>query len=120
MKRLSEITGMFVGKPFSECGCIDFVYRFYKECGVNVPGSIGAVTIENYMVLVHKNKKLAEATMIKVFKTIGTKVDFRDVRTGDLLVVMQPNKTMYPAVYLGDGGAMASFIRIGVSAFQLR
>ena len=119
MKKMSEITTKYIGLPFSECGCIDFVYRFLRDCGADIPKSFESVSVDTYMELVHKNKKLAEATMVRAFKTIGTKIPVNNSKTGDLLIIMQPNKTMYPAIYIGGGDAMASFIRIGVSVFGL-
>lgn len=118
---MAEITRKYIGKPFVECSCLKFPYLFYLDCGVDsIQTEFGEWNIDNYMELFRVNKRLAFAEMVKAFKQIGSPTPINDLKIADLLVVYQPsNKGMFPAVYCGGYQAMASFLKTGVSMFQL-
>ncbi len=118
--KLSTITQKYVGKPFEEMGCAQFVYNFYKDLGVTLPTSVDDLNLDNYMEHFAVNKRKVHGSLTKLIKSIGTKSSVEFPKIGDLLIVFQPRvKIMFPAVYVGKSSAITSFTETGVTVFKL-
>ena len=118
--KLAQITARYIDQPFEKYGCLEFAYYFLADLGFTVPDQVGDLSVANYKALVDRNISRAQRAMIKAFKQIGCAGNTRWPQLGDLLVIYQPReKVFFPAVYVGAGQAMASFIRDGVRVFRL-
>lgn len=117
--KLADITGRWIDQPFESYGCIKFAYLFLKDLGFNPPESIGHWNIYNYTTLVTADIAVAQRVMVKSFLKIGDKAPAGTPAIGDLLVVRQPAGACFPAVYVGAGQAIASFIKKGVQVFKI-
>ncbi len=118
--KLSTITQKYVGKPFEEMGCAQFVYNFYKDLGIQLPTDFEGLNLRNYMAAFTKNKRRVHGILVRLVKSIGTKSSVEFPKIGDLLIVFQPRvKVMFPAVYVGKSSAMTSFTETGVTVFKL-
>lgn len=117
---LATVTAKYIGKPFKEHGCIDFVVDFMRDIGKPLPESVDGIDAANYNDLVRADIKQAQVTMLRAFRKIGEPSSTKYPRIGDLLVIYQRHsKSMYPAVAIGNGMGIASFIRHGVSCFNI-
>jgi len=120
MMNLATVTSKYIGKPFREYGCIDFVVAFMQEIGKPLPQAVDGIDSENYHELVESDIKRAQVTMLKAFRKIGKPSSTKYPKIGDLLVIYQRHsRIMYPAVSIGNGMGIASFIRHGVSCFNI-
>ncbi len=118
--KLSTITQKYVGKPFEELNCAQFVNDFYTDAGVSLPTSFEGLTLENFMREFIRNKRKIHGTLTKLIKSMGVKSSTEFPKIGDLLLVYQPRaKVMFPAVYVGKSSAMTSFTETGVTVFKL-
>ena len=116
---LATVTAKYMGKPFREFGCIDFVVAFMQDIGKPLPESIDGIDDKNYAELVRSDIKKAQVTMLKAFRKIGKPASTKYPKIGDLLIIYQRHsKVMYPAVAIGNGMGIASFIRHGVCCFN--
>ena len=117
---LSNVTKKYIGQPFAHYGCIELIVAIMADIGKPLPDQMDGINVSNYNELVHKNIKLAQVTMLKAFRKIGKPVSPKYPGIGDLLVVLQKkNGGLFPAVAMGNGTAIASFIRDGVCLFCL-
>jgi len=117
---LSSVTSKYIGKSFKDYGCIEFVVNFMRDIEKPLPDEVDGINVSNYNDLVVDDIKKAQITMLKAFRKIGKPASTKFPRTGDLLVVFQKHRWgMFPAVYVGNGMAAASFIRRGVQLFNL-
>jgi len=116
---LSAITKKYIGKPFAEYGCIELVVAVLAEMGRPLPDAVDGIDAVNYRDLVGSDIKKAQVAMLKAFRKIGKPASTKYPAIGDLLVVMQSGCSLFPAVAVGGGQAMASFIRNGVGIFSL-
>jgi hypothetical protein len=116
---LSAITKKYIGKPFVKYGCIELVVAVMVEMGHPLPGSIDGIDAVNYRELVATDIKKAQVAMLRAFRQIGEPSSTKYPAIGDLLVVMQSGCALFPAVAVGGGMGLASFIRTGVSVFSL-
>ena len=118
--KLATITQKYVGKPFEEMGCAQFVYNFYTDLGVKLPTSVDGLTLDNYMEHFAKNKRKVHGILTKLVTSNGVNSSFELPKIGDLLLVFQPRvKVMFPAVYVGKSSAITSFTETGVTVFKL-
>jgi hypothetical protein len=116
---LSAITKKYINRPFAECGCIELVVAVMAEMGHPLPDSIDGIDAVNYRDLVASDIKKAQVAMLRAFRQIGDPASTKYPAIGDLLVVMQSDCGLFPAVAVGSGMGLASFIRTGVSIFSL-
>jgi len=116
---LSAITKKYIGKPFIEYGCIELVVDVMAEMGRPLPNEVDGIDAINYRDLVVADIKKAQVAMLRAFRKIGQPASTKYPAIGDLLVVMQSGCALFPAVAVGHRMALASFIRDGVSIFEL-
>jgi len=116
---LSVITRKYLGKPFVEYGCIELVVAVMAEMGHPLPNAVDGIDAVNYRDLVAADIKKAQVAMLKAFRKIGKPASTKYPSIGDLLVVMQSPGGLFPAVAIGNGMGIASFIRNGVDVFFL-
>ena len=116
---LSAITKKYINKSFADYGCIELVVAVMDEMGRPLPDSIDGIDAINYRDLVASDIKKAQVAMLKAFRKIGKPASTKYPAIGDLLVVMQHGCSLFPAVAVGDGMGLASFIRDGVCVFSL-
>jgi len=118
-KPLSEITGKYIGKSFSEMPCMHLMHGIYADLGFDAPDSFGSLTLDNYQEYFRANPKLTQARMLQLIKSLGRPADIDRLKIFDLVVVMQPDRVIFPAVYVGKKMIMSSFARHGVAVFHL-
>lgn len=116
---LSETTGRWIGRDFKDHGCLDFCHSFLKDLGFNPPERVGDWGVDNYRELVDADIKKAQSVMLKLFLKIGNAAPAAYPTLADLLVVRQADGVYFPAVYVGAGKAIASFIKKGVAIFVI-
>ena len=116
---LADITGRWIGSDYQDHGCLKFCYLFLQDLGRHPPKRVGDWGVDNYTELVAADIRGAQRVMLKSFIKIGRRASARYPALGDLLVVNQKNAVMFPAVYVGGGKAIASFIKKGVMVFRL-
>jgi hypothetical protein len=75
--------------------------------------------LTTYPDLVDADRPKAEALMMEAFSNIGEQVKVTEKLAGDLLAVRTGGGTIFPAVYIGNGHAMACFRRTGVQSFPV-
>lgn len=117
--KLGAVTAKYVGKTFAEVGCLELCYRVLREMGKPVPAGVGPWGVENYAGLVARSIRSAQRVMLASFWQVGRGVPVRAAAPGDLLAVLQKGPVVFPAVHVGRGLAIASFIRRGVEVFRL-
>jgi hypothetical protein len=116
---LSAITKKYIGQPFPAYGCVELVVAVMADMGRPLPDSVDGIDASNYRDLVASDIKKAQVTMLRAFRQIGKPASTKYPAIGDLLVVIQPGCKLFPAVAVGGGMGLASFIRTGVSVFSL-
>ena len=117
---LSTITAKYIGKSFKDYGCIELVVSVMRDMGNELPAEVDGINIDNYKSLVDRDIKHAQVEMLRIFRKIGRPSNCKYPAIGDLLVIIQPHRmAMFPAVSVGFGSAIASFIRRGVMVFPL-
>ena len=119
MKNLAATTAKYLGKTHEQYGCLELAYHLLKDLGLPVPEAVGDWSVKNYKSLVDADIKRAQREMIRAFKRIGAPASTKYPALGSLLVVFQRPDVFFPAVYTGNGQAMASFIKKGVVVFRL-
>ena len=119
MKNLAGVSAKYIGKPYEQYGCLELVYHLLKDLQLPVPDTIGSWSVDNYRGLVDADIKKAQRIMIRAFKKIGQRGSTQYPTVGNLLVVFQKPDIFFPAVYTGNGQAMASFIKKGIVVFGL-
>jgi len=119
MKNLAGITARYIDRPFSDFGCIELVARLLDDIGTPLPAEVNGIDQVNYHLLVDLDIKAAQNTMLEIFSNIGCKGDSRYPSIGNLLVIEQPGDVYFPAVYVGGGQAIASFVKKGVCVFNI-
>lgn len=118
--KLAEITRKYINQPYDEYGCVELVVAVMADMGYALPGEIDGINVKNYKDLVTADIKKAQITLLKTFRKIGRPTSTKYPWIGDLLVVYQKHRQgLFPAVSVGNGQAMASFIRYGVQVFRL-
>lgn len=117
----------YLGRPFRKGGksqegydCLGFVSTFLKDMGKNFPFEHGEWNLDNYSDFYTTDIEAAEAYMCEAFHTIGNEVKPERALAGDLIVVRHQNGRLFPAIYCGNGNAIASFLRAGVRVFALK
>ena len=117
--KLADTTGRWIGQDFRQYDCLTFCYLFLKDLGLNPPDHVGDWSMDNYTELVDDDIKKAQRVMIKSFLKVGRPAPKKYPSIGDLLVIKQKDAVFFPAVYVGAGKAMASFIKKGVMVFRI-
>ncbi len=117
---LCEITRKWLDVPYGETTCIGFVHDFLEEAtGKQVPDSFGELTIENHFEKWRADKAGTEQALCEAVVAYTQPADPNYPRLLDLLVVRIKDGGLTPAVYVGGGNAIACFIKVGVTVFNL-
>ncbi len=119
MKSLSKITGKHIGKSYAEMPCMTLMHQIYTEMGFDAPESFKGLNLENYQAHFKADSKLTQARMLQLIKTIGRHVAVDRLKIFDLVVILQPGKIMFPAMYVGKKMIMASSIKGGVEVVRI-
>jgi hypothetical protein len=126
MKKLAEITARYVGKPFREYTCMGLLYSLYTNLGIDVPDHFENLTLDNYMDQFKKDPYGTQITLMRMIRSLGQRSKAPLPHLGDLLIVAQATTRkgvirpgFLPAMYVGRGQAIASFLLKGVTVFQL-
>jgi len=114
IKPLSKVTGKYIGKSFAEMPCMHLMYHLYTDLGYDAPDSFGELTLDNYQAHFKENSKLTQARMLQLLKWLGDPVPPDRLKIYDLVVVMQPGKSIFPAMYVGRRMFITSTIKEGV------
>jgi len=117
--KLADLTGRYIGQPFENCSCMGLVKDVCQALGADFPDEFKGLTLDNYMDFWRQDRGQAIETMRELLITLGRPAPLDQLRIGDLLVVEQPGGGQFPAVYVGRGHAIASFLRTGVEVFKL-
>lgn len=128
--RFYDLMAKYRNKPFSwngwgqdgTYGCFGFIYAYLKDRGVKVPSSCwtirGTWTIENYGDLIQLDRDFAESVMDAFYDVIGEEAT--TPLAGDILICRnEQNKGRFPAVYVGNGHAMAAILDDRVRVFSI-
>ena len=118
--RLSELTRKWLDTPYHQVSCIRFVHDFLEEAtGRDVPDSFDGLTIDNFFNPWRSDPAAVEQKMCDAVRAYTTPSDPEMPHLLDLLVVKIKDAGLTPAVYVGNGNAIACFIRDGVAVFNL-
>jgi hypothetical protein len=116
--RLSETTAKYLGRP--DMGCLDLCVFLLRDLGFDMPDAVDGLGVANYRELAAHSMRLAESRLLSRMWYIGSAGSTHYPRLGDFIAVFLPRSGgVFPAVCLGSGHAIASFIRTGVSVFKL-
>jgi len=120
-KPLSEITGKYIGKSFTEMPCMHLMHGIYTDLSVDLPDSFGKLTIDNYQEYFRENPRLIQARMMQLIKSLGKPASVKSLKIYDLVVIMQPGlrPVIFPAVYVGRKMIITSVIKEGVVVARL-
>jgi len=119
LKPLSEITGKYIGKPFTEMPCMHLMHSIYSDLGFEGPKSFGELTLDNYLEAFKANSRLTQARMMQLLKWLGQPIPLDRLKIYDLVVIMQPGRVIFPGVYVGRRMVITSAIREGVAVTSL-
>ena len=115
---LSELTGKFVGKPWSMYSCIGLMHDFYTEIDIDVPDEYKGVKLEEAIDYWKKAPREALLDMVGLFRTLGKDGNPKDLKQFDLLVLKR-YRAIYPAIYLYGGRYITSTLKEGVAVGML-
>ena len=118
MKNFGILTRKYIGAPFEEYNCLQFVHDFYTDAGIEVPDKYKGYSLETYMEDWEKDPEGMIKVMMELFKTIGEEADVKSLKKGDLVVV-QYKTVKFPALYIGGQKALAASIKDGVQTYIL-
>ncbi len=58
MTSLSEITGKYIGRSFTDMPCMHLMHSIYADLGFEAPKSYGELTLDNYQQAFKENSKV--------------------------------------------------------------
>lgn len=99
-------------------GCLDLVHDILRKRGKKVPDEWRGLTIENYGEWAEANPEKVKDMLLDLAKEVGTEVPLAAKLAGDVLI-MQQGERFFPAIYIGNGHAIASFLEKGVACFRI-
>lgn len=118
--KLAQVMKRYINRPFVEYGCLELVVSVLRDLGRELPPEVDGINLDNYHDLVAQNIRVAQVAMLRIFRKIGRSSNAKYPHIADLLVVLQKTRGgLFPAVYVGNGMALASFSRKGVCVFEL-
>jgi len=116
--KLATVTSSYLGRP--DMGCLDLCVALLTDLGFEMPDAVDGLGVANYRELAHRSMRLAESRLLSRMWRVGRPGSARYPHLGDFIAVFLPaSGGVFPAVALGGGQAIASFIRTGVSVFRL-
>lgn len=118
--RLAELTQKWLDTPYAEVSCIGFAHAFLSEAtGKAIPDAFEDFSIDNYYDRWREDPRAVEEVMCNAVRAYTAPSNPKFPHLLDLLVVQIRGGGMTPAVYVGKGNAIASFIQRGVCVFGL-
>lgn len=118
MISLSTISGKYIGQSFNKCSCMDLLYGWYSDLGINMPNSYEHLNLVTYFKAWETDKKQTIEVMFRLFKSLGKHAEITDLKVHDLLAV-QNKDNIYAGIYINIGMVIASSIQNGVRAIHL-
>ena len=118
LKNFGIATRKYIGTPFGEYNCLQFLHSFFTDAGIDVPDSFKKWNLETYMEDWEKDPEGMIQVMMELFKTIGEEADVKSLKKGDLIVV-QYKTVKFPALYIGANKALAASREDGVQTYIL-
>lgn len=116
--KLSTTTSKYLGRP--DMGCLDLCVALLRDLGFDIPDEVDGLGVANYHEMAAASMRLAESRLLSRMWRVGRAGSTRYPRLGDFIAVFLPKSGgVFPAVCLGGGLAIASFIRTGISVFRL-
>jgi hypothetical protein len=115
--KLSAVTSKYIGRP--DMGCLDLCVAVLRDLGLDMPAEVDGLGVENYRALADRSMRLAESELLRRMWKVGRPGSTRFPRLGDFIAVLLPGGGVFPAVALGGGLALASFVRDGVRVFRI-
>lgn len=101
-------------------GCLDLCVALLRDLGYDMPDEVDGLGIANCRDLEARSMRLAESRLLSRMWRVGYAGSTRYPAIGDFIAVFLPQSGgVFPAVSMGGGLAIASFIRTGVAAFRL-
>lgn len=117
---MADLTRKWLDTPWRDVSCIAFVHAFIEEgTGKTLPSRYGNLTIDNHFEYWRQNPGKVERALCEAVEVYTRYSDPKHPKLFDMLVVRIKNHGLIPAVYVGKGCAMASFIITGVQVFAL-
>lgn len=99
-------------------GCLDLIHDILRKSGKKVPDEWRGLTIENYGEWVKENPDKVNDMLIDLVKEVGREMPIAAKLGGDVLIIEQEGN-LFPAIYIGNEHAVASFVKLGVSCFRI-
>lgn len=121
MKGFGLVTRQYIGKPFSECNCLQLIFNIYKDMGIELKSFkklYKGHNIDNYLPYFEKDPINATKDMIEILKKTGKEADPRFLKRGDILVIEYKDRR-FPAIYTGGNVAMLSTIKEGIVTLSI-
>jgi len=122
----ADVLNKYLNKPFKVCGktedgydCLGLLLSISKDLGYIIPKKFKNITEDNYANVYLEDRRKAERLLIKFFVSIGKKVAIHEAVAGDLLLIHQDNKIIFPAMHVGNNNAITSSTTEGVVVFPL-
>ena len=118
LKNFGIATRKYIGAPFGEYNCLQFLHGFFTDAGIDVPNSFKKWDLETYMEYWESDHESAIKDMLELFKTIGEEADVKSLKKGDIVVV-QYKTVKFPALYIGGKKALAASREEGIQTYLL-
>lgn len=121
-RQCMRIIEKFNGLPFKINGhgtdgfdCMGLIHAYLTELGrENVPDSFQGITLETYTDFYKADPVRGFEVLLKVFDILGEPVLNNSPVAGDLVVIRIESGALFPAIYAGNGNALAAIERAGV------
>ncbi len=120
MTGLSELTRRWIGTPYEGLTCLSFARQFLAEAtGKPIPDDFDGLSLDEHYQRWRVEPRAAERVLCDAVIELTELSNPARPRVLDLLVVDVRGRGLTPAVYVGNGNAIAAFIRPGVQVFNL-
>lgn len=117
---LSELTRKWLDTPYEKTSCLKFVHSFLEEAtGRSLPDSFEELSIRNFYGYWRADPRAAEIKLCEAVRHYTQPSNPKIPKLLDVLVVRVKDDGLTPAVYVGNGNAIACFIKTGVTVFNL-
>ena len=127
IKSFAEIVGDFANAPYNEKGrgqegvvgysCLGLVYAYLKKIGKEVSDSFEGITLDTFHSFASRHKGVALKVLLRLAQSYGTDIPVHQKIAGDLVLVKAQDET-YPAIYVGNGQIMSSYLGTGVKVVK--
>jgi hypothetical protein len=127
MKALAEITQKYVSQSFRRYPCMGLIQAVYSDAGVKLPTEFEGMTLTSYLGQWIKDPWGVQFSLLRLGATLGQPSSIRAPKLLDFLIMFHDwHKSRNaiapgyaPAVYVGKGQVLESFLREGVLTVKI-